>query len=99
VKAITADVVDGKYITWQERRQWGGNCPPNCESRTNNFQVNQAFGVQAKAILQCKSTKLHKEPILLQLLIEPDQGGMVYQLSMIYQTLRIVQMLENSCRG
>jgi len=52
--------------------------PPKAESRTNNFQVNQAFGLQAKAILQCKSTKLLKEPILLQLLIEPDQGGMVY---------------------
>jgi len=34
--------------------------PPNSESRTNNFQVNQDFGVQAKAILQCKSTKLLK---------------------------------------
>jgi len=52
--------------------------PPNSESRTNNFQVNKSFGVQAKAIRQCKSTKLLKEPILLQLLDEPDQCSVVY---------------------
>jgi len=52
--------------------------PPNSESRTSNFQVNQDFGVQAKAIRQCKSRKLLKEPILLQLLDEPDQSSMVY---------------------
>jgi len=56
----------------------GAIAPPDSERRTNNFQANQAFGVQAKAILQCKSTKLLNEPILLQLLIELDQGSIVY---------------------
>jgi len=32
---------------------------------------------------QCKSTKLLKKPILLQLIVEPDQSRMVYQLPMI----------------
>jgi len=39
---------------------------------------------------QRKSTKLLKKPILLQLLIETDQSSMVYQFSMISQTLCIV---------
>jgi len=56
----------------------GTIAPLNSASRTSNFQVNQAFGVQTKAIRQCKSTKLRKEPILLQLLDEPDQSSMVY---------------------
>jgi len=36
---------------------------------------------------QCKSTKLLKKPILLPLLVEPDQSSMIYQLPMINQTL------------
>jgi len=32
-----------------------------------------------------------KEPVLLQVLIEPDQSSMVYQLSMINQTLCSLQ--------
>jgi len=32
--------------------------PPNSESCTKNFQVNQAFDVQAKAICQRKSPKM-----------------------------------------
>jgi len=39
----------------------GAIAPPNSESSTNNFQVNQAFDVQAKEMRQCKSTKLHKK--------------------------------------
>jgi len=40
---------------------------------------------------QHKSTKLLEKPIiLLQLLVEPDQSSMVYQLHMINQTLCIV---------
>jgi len=35
---------------------------------------------------QCKSTKLLKKTILLQLLVEPDQSSMVYQFPMINQT-------------
>jgi len=46
--------------------------PPNSESSTSNFQVNQAFDVQAKEMSQCKSTKLLKKTILFQLLVEPD---------------------------
>jgi len=42
--------------------------------------------VQAKEILQCKSTKL-LEPFLLQPLVEIDESSVVYQLSMINQTL------------
>ena len=52
--------------------------PPNSESRSNKFQVNQACGVQTKALRQCKSMKLLKEPILLQFLAEPDQSSTVY---------------------
>jgi len=48
---------------------------------------------------QHKSTKLLEKPILLQLLAEPDQSSMVYQLHMINQTLYIVQMQGNSCHG
>jgi len=59
--------------------------PPNSEKLHHNFQVNQAFDVQVKEIRQCKSMKLLKEPILLQLLIEPDQSSMVHELSMINQ--------------
>ena len=47
----SASVWEGK-ISWSAilwiRRQGGGNggnCPPNSESSTNNFQVNQAFYV------------------------------------------------------
>jgi len=47
----------------------------------------------------CKLTKLLEEPILLQLLVEPDQRSMVFQLSMINQTFRIVSVLENSYHG
>ena len=39
---------------------------------------------------QCNSTKLLKKPILLQLLVEPGQNSMVYQLPIINQTLCIV---------
>jgi len=39
---------------------------------------------------QCKSTKLLKKTILFQLLVETDQSSMVYQFSMISQTLCIV---------
>ena len=38
---------------------------------------------------QCKSTTLLK-PILLQLLVEPDQDSMVCQLPVINQTLCIM---------
>jgi len=38
---------------------------------------------------QCKSTKPFENPILLELLVEPDQSSMVYQLPMINQTLCI----------
>jgi len=43
--------------------------------------------------------KLLKKPTLLQLLVEPYQSSMVYQLSMINQTLCLVCMLENSYHG
>jgi len=48
---------------------------------------------------QRKLAKLLEKPILLQLLVEPDQSSTVYQLRMINQTLCIVQMLKNSCHG
>jgi len=38
-------------------------------------------------MLQWKSTKLLKEPILLQHLVEPVQNSMVYQLPLFNQTL------------
>jgi len=41
----------------------------------NTFQVNQVFDFQAKEMGQCKSTKLLEKPILLQLLVEPDQSS------------------------
>ena len=52
--------------------------PPNSESCAKNFKVNEAFDVWAKEILHCKSMQLFKKPILLQLLVEPDQSSMVY---------------------
>jgi len=48
---------------------------------------------------QRKSTKLLEKTILLQLLVEPDQSSMVYQLDMINQTLCIAWIRENSCHG
>jgi len=49
---------------------------------------------------QCKSTNFFKKKlILLQFLVEPDQSSMVYQVSMINQTLCIVKMLEHPCHG
>jgi len=50
----------------------GAIAPSNSESSPSNFQVNQAFDVQAKEMSQCKSTKLLKKTILFQLLVEPD---------------------------
>jgi len=41
--------------------------PPNSENCIKNFQVIEAFDVKAKKILQCKSTQLLKELILLKL--------------------------------
>jgi len=43
--------------------------------------------VLAKEILQCKSTKLLKQPFLLQPLVELDQSSVVYQLSTINEML------------
>jgi len=39
---------------------------------------------------QRKSTKLLKKQILLQRLVKPHQDNMVYQLTMINQTLCVV---------
>jgi len=68
-----------------------GQLPPlNSESSTNNFQVNQALDMKTKEMRQCNSTKLLKKTILLQLLVEPGQNSMVYQLPIINQTVCIV---------
>jgi len=48
---------------------------------------------------QCKSTKLLKKSILLQLLVEPEPSSMFYQLLMINQALCTLQMLGNSWHG
>ena len=72
----------------QARSQGGGNgsnCPPNSQSCTKNFHVNQTFDVQAKEIFQRKSPKCLRN--LLHNLVEPDQITVVHQLSMINQTL------------
>jgi len=74
----------------QARRQEGdwGNCPrPWFQKVAQNFQVNQAFDVEAKKLLQCKSMKLLGVPILLQFLVEPDQSCTAYHFSMVNQTL------------
>jgi len=37
--------------------------------------------------------------MLLQHLVEPDQSSVVYQLTVINQTLCVVYMLEKLCNG
>jgi len=54
----------------------GGNCPPQSQCSTINFEVDQA-DVQVKKMRQCKSTKLLEKIILLELTVEPDQSRMV----------------------
>jgi len=46
--------------------------------------------MQDKEMRQCNSTKLLEKPIPLQLLMEPGQSSMVYQLPMINRILCIV---------
>jgi len=75
---------------YQARSQEVRLPPPNSESSTNNFHVNQAFDVLAKEMRQCKSKKLLKKTILLQLLVKSDQSSTVCQLPIINQTLCIV---------
>ena len=70
-----------------QARSQGGQLPPIPKVTPKMFEVNKAFDVYAKEILQCKSTQLHKEPILFQLLAKSGQSSMVYQLSMVHQTL------------
>jgi len=71
------------------RGEWGHFPPPHSKSCTTNFQVIKVFNVLARETLQCKSTQLLKEPILLQFLVEPDQSNVVYQLPMINQTCTV----------
>jgi len=49
------------------RGAMGTIAPPNSESITTNFQVNQAFDMKAKEMCQCNSRKLLKKPIPLHL--------------------------------
>jgi len=48
-------------------------------------------------ITSVQTNETFQEPILLQLLVEPDQNSKVHHLSMINLTLCIVLKLENSC--
>ena len=77
----------------------GGNCPPNSECCTKNVQVNYIFDVQAKQIHQCKSTKLLKEPFLLQPLVQGSQSrGPRVTCGPLGHFVRTAMLFENSIK-
>ena len=57
-KSISRNTIHGRRVA---RGCNGGNCPPNSERSTNNFQINQAFDAKAKEMRQCNSMKLLKK--------------------------------------
>jgi len=65
------------------RGEMGAVSPPIPKIDLKFFRSNKAFDVKAEKNIQCKSKQQLEEFILLQLLVEPDQSNMVFQLPMV----------------
>jgi len=65
----------------------GGNCSPIPKSCIKKFWWIKRLTYKPKKYFSANQRNWLKEPILLQLFVEPDQSNMIYHLSMIKQML------------